>query len=114
LNPSDSGGQDNYTNPGLDLAGVGLDLDFAPKWRVSLDANQLWFDQPAVLAALMLRPIPRNFGAEFAVNAFWRPFSNQNVILRMSNAALRRGPGYRALYDHGTPYSSFVFLTVSY
>ncbi len=114
LNPSDSGGQDNYTNPGLDLAGVGLDLDFAPKWRVSFDANQLWFDQPAVLAALMLRPIPRNFGAEFAVNAFWRPFSNQNVILRMSNAALMRGPGYRALYDHGTPYSSFVFLTVSY
>jgi hypothetical protein len=114
LNPADSGGQDNFSNPGLDLVGVGLDLDFGPKWRISFDANQLWFDQPAVLADLMLRPVPRNFGAEVAVNAFWRPFSNQNVILRMSNAALMRGPGYKALYDGGMPYSTFVFLTVSY
>jgi hypothetical protein len=36
------------------------------------------------------------------------------VILRMSNAALMRGPGYKAMYDGGTPYSTFVFLTVSY
>jgi hypothetical protein len=114
LNPADGGGQDNFSNPGLDLAGVGLDLDFGPRWRISFDANQVWFDQPGVLADLMLRPVPRNFGAEFAVNAFWRPFSNQNVILRMSNAALMRGPGYKALYDGGMPYSSFVFLTVSY
>jgi hypothetical protein len=114
LNPAGGGGQDNFSNPGLDLAGVGLDLDFGPKWRISFDANQLWFDQPGVLADLMLRPVPRNFGAEFAVNAFWRPFSNQNVILRMSNAALLRGAGYRALYDGGMPYSTFVFLTVSY
>ena len=114
LNPTGSGGQDNYTNPGLDLVGVGLDLDFAPKWRISFDANQLWFDQPAVLADLMLRPVPRDFGTELALNAFWRPFSNQNVILRMSNAVLMRGPGYKALYDGGMPYSTFVFLTVSY
>jgi hypothetical protein len=114
LSPKDGGGQDNFSNPGLDLVGVGLDLDFAPKWRVSFDANQLWLDQPAVLADLMLRPVPRNFGTEFAANAFWRPFANQNVILRASNAVLMRGPGYRALYDHGMPYSAFVFLTLSY
>ncbi|MDB6084324.1 MAG: hypothetical protein JWN43_2205 [Gammaproteobacteria bacterium] len=114
LNPADGGGQDNYSNPGLDLVGGGVDLDLAPKWRLSFDANQLWFDRSAALADLMLRPIPRNFGTEFAMNAFWRPFENQNVVLRMSNAMLRRGPAYRALYDGGNPYSAFVFLTVSY
>jgi hypothetical protein len=114
LNPANSGGQDNFTNPGLDLAGLGLDLDVAPKWRVSVDANQLWLDKPAALAALTMRAIPRNFGAELAVNAFWRPFANQNLILRMSNAVLKRGPGYRALYDGGVPYSTFIFLTLSY
>lgn len=114
LNPTNSGGQDNFTNPGLDLAGLGMDLDLAPKWRVSVDANQLWLDQPAALAQMTMRPIPRNFGAELAVNAFWRPFANQNIILRMSNAVLKRGPGFRALYDGGTPYSTFIFLTLSY
>jgi hypothetical protein len=114
LNPADSGGQDNFSNPGLDLVGLGMDLDVAPRWRISVDANQLWLDQPAVLADLMMRPIPRNFGAELAMNAFWRPFANQNLIFRMSNALLKRGPGYRALYDGGTPYSTFVFLTLSY
>jgi hypothetical protein len=63
---------------------------------------------------MAMHPIPRNFGAELAVNAFWRPFSNQNIILRMSNAVLKRGPGYRALYDGGPPYSTFIFLTLSY
>jgi hypothetical protein len=114
LNPTNSGGQDNFSNPGLDLVGLGMDLDLAPKWRGSVDANQLWLDQPAVLADMMMRPVPRNFGAELAVNAFWRPFANQNVILRMSNAVLKRGPGYRALYDGGIPYSVFIFLTFSY
>jgi len=114
LNPTDSGGQDNFSNPGLDLVGGGLDWDFAPKWRLSFDANQLWFDKTGALAELMMRPVPRDFGAELAVNAFWRPFANQNVILRLSNAVLMRGAGYRALYDGGMPYSSFVFLTVSY
>jgi hypothetical protein len=114
LNPTDSGGQANFSNPGLDLVGLGLDLDVAPRWRISIDANQLWLDQTAVLADLMMRPVPRNFGAELAMNAFWRPFANQNLILRMSNSLLKRGPGYRALYDGGTPYSSFIFLTLSY
>jgi hypothetical protein len=114
LNPTDSGGQDNFSNPGLDLVGLGMDWDLAPEWRVSFDANQLWFDETGVLAGLMLRPVPRDFGAELAVNAFWRPFTNQNVILRVSNALLMRGAGYRALYDGGMPYSTFVFLTVSY
>jgi len=114
LNPADSGGQANFSNPGLDLVGGGLDWDVAPKWRLSFDANQLWFDKTGDLAALMMRPVPRDFGAELAANAFWRPFTNQNVILRISNAVLMRGAGYRALYDGGMPYSSFVFLTVSY
>jgi hypothetical protein len=114
LNPTNSGGQDNFSNPGLDLLGVGLDWDIAPRLRLSLDANQLWFDQTGVLASLMMRPVPRDFGAELAANAFWRPFTNQNLILRISNAVLMRGAGYRALYDGGAPYSSFVFLTMSY
>lgn len=108
------GGSQDFSNPGLNLLGLGLDWDISPRWRVSFDLNQLLLDRTEVLAELMQRPVPHDFGTEFAVNAFYRPFLNQNLILRFSNAALAPGPGYRAVYDGGFAYSTFVFLTVSY
>ncbi len=114
LNAAGTGVQADFGNPGLDLAGIGADWDIAPQWRLSVDANRLWFDRTGTLAALLSRPIPRDLGTELAVNAFWRPFANQNVILRMSNALLAPGRGFRALYAGGTPYSAFVFITLTY
>jgi hypothetical protein len=114
LNPASDSAQADFSNPGLDLVGLGSDWDFGPRLRVSFDANELRFDRTATLSALMLRPIPNDFGAELAANAFWRPFTNQNVIVRMSDAVLMRGSGYRALYGGGIPYSAFFFLTLTY
>jgi hypothetical protein len=114
LNPASDGAQANFSNPGLSLVGLGLDWDPGPRLRLSFDANALRFDNTAALSALTLTPVPNNFGTELAVNAFWRPFTNQNVIVRVSDAALVRGPGYRALYAGGIPYSAFVFLTLTY
>jgi hypothetical protein len=111
---SDSG-QSNFTNPGLNLVGIGVDGDITPRWRVSIDANQLWFDQPNALSALLQRPLhSRAIGLEFAVNSFWRPWNNQNLILRLSAAALVPGAGYRELYAGGSPYSVFAFLLFTY
>lgn len=105
----------DFRNPGLDLLGMGGDFTINTQWRVSIDANALWFDQTGALAALLNRAsLPRTLGTEFALNAFVRPFTNQNVILRLSNAVLLRGAGYRAVYTGGVPYSTFLFLTVSY
>ena len=109
------GGQADFSNPGVNLAGLGLDFDASLRWRWAFDANQLWFDQPDGLAALMQRPvIDRRLGAELAVNAFWRPWANQNLIVRLSSSLLVRGPGYRELYDGGNPYSAFAQLVFSY
>ncbi len=109
------GGQADFSNPGVNLAGLGLDFDASLRWRWSFDANQLWFDQPAGLAALMQRAVvDRRLGAELAVNSFWRPFANQNLIVRLSGSMLVRGPGYRELYDGGDPYSAFAQLIFSY
>jgi hypothetical protein len=115
LRSAADGGQANFSNPGLNLAGLGLDYDASLRWRLSFDANQLWFDQPAVLAALAQRPlVDRRLGAELAVNVFWRPWANQNLIARLSGSWLMRGPGYRELYDGGNPYSTFAQLVFSY
>jgi hypothetical protein len=115
LRPVAAGGQANFTNPGLDLAGLGLDCDLSPRWRLSIDANQLWLDEPAIVGVLSGGArVPSRLGAEFAVNSYWRPLMNQNVIVRVSAAWLLRGPGYRALYDGGDPYSVFAQLVLSY
>jgi hypothetical protein len=114
LSPSSDSAEADFSNPGLDLLGLGLDWDPAPQWRVSGDVNQLRFDKTGVLSDLLLKPVPHDFGTEFAINAFWRPFANQNLILRMSNSVLLSGAGYHAIYDGGNPFSSFIFLTVTY
>ena len=46
-------GAANYENPGLRLVGLGADFDFSPSVRLSFDANHLWFDQTATLAAVL-------------------------------------------------------------
>src|SRR4029077_5778414 len=94
-----------FTNPGLSLAGLGVDLDLTPRWRMSLDANPLWLDEHAVLAALMQRPVSsRDLGQEIALNMFVRPWNNQQLVLRGSGAVLLAGGGYPQPYDRGNPY----------
>ena len=108
-------GTANFSNPGLNLAGVGLDLNLTPQLTLSVDANQLWFDKTAVLEALLNQPnIPTRLGAELVVNANWRPFASQNLILRLSGSQLASGPGYRAIYGGANPFSVFASLTLTY
>ena len=105
----------NFSNPGLDLLGLGLDLALTPQVTVSLDANQLWFDKTGALVALLNRPaVPRRLGAEVTLDAIWRPFATQNVILRLSGSQLVSGPGYRAIYGGSNPFSVFALLVLNY
>ena len=49
LRSSKEQGQSNFTNPGVLMAGLGVDMDVLPTLRVSLNANSLYFDDTAVL-----------------------------------------------------------------
>jgi len=62
-----------------------------------------------VLADLMLRPVPRNFGAEFAVNAFLAAVLESERDPAHVQCRAHAWPGLQAMYDGGTPYSTFVF-----
>jgi hypothetical protein len=105
----------DFSNPGLDLLGLGLDLTLTPQLTVSLDANQLWFDKTDVLDALLNQAaIPKRLGAEVTLDALWRPFATQNVIVRLSGSQMMRGPGYRAVYGGANPFSAFALLILNY
>jgi hypothetical protein len=115
LRAAGNSGDSNFSNPGLDLLGLGLDLALTPQLTVSLDANQLWFDKTGVLEALLNQPaIPKRLGAEATLDAIWRPFASQNVIFRLSGSQMVRGPGYRAVYGGSNPYSVFALLILNY
>jgi hypothetical protein len=98
-------GQSNFDNPGLRLVGVGADFDFTPQSRVSVNANQLWFDDTAILeVARNQGGIDREIGQDVSAAWTWRPYQTQNVVLRVSAAALIPAAGLEALYGGSDTY----------
>jgi hypothetical protein len=108
-------GESNYDNPGLRLVGLGADLDFSPALRLSLDANHLWFDQTATLAAVLGRPIPgRDIGTDVSFDLFYRPLDSQNIILRLTAARLLAAAANQPLTGGDAPFSAFFNLILTY
>lgn len=110
LRSSKEQGQSNFDNPGLRLIGLGADFDLTPQSRISGNLNHLWFDDTAVLeAARAAAPIDNDIGTDFSVAYIWRPFFTQNIVLRVSGAALFPGEGLKNLYGtDDTPYYSVL------
>ena len=116
LRPNKLPGQSNFTNPGVALIGLGADLDVTPQIRVSLNANQLFFADTAVLeAARNQGKIHRRIGADLSMSITYRPFTSQNVVLRLNGAILVAQRGYKDLFGNDdSPYSVFANLILAY
>lgn len=107
-------GQSNFENPGLHLVGLGADLDITPESRISVNLNELWFDDSTVLeVARNQSPIDEHIGTDLSVAYIWRPYATQNIVLRLSGALLYPGEGMKDLYgDDDTYYTvlgNFIF-----
>lgn len=99
LRSSKEQGQSNFNNPGLILAGVGADFDLTPQFRLSANANHLWFENTATLQVLRNEgSIPREIGFDLSAAAIWRPKANQNLVFRLSAATLVAGDGFKDLF----------------
>ncbi len=108
-------GQSNYDNPGLRLVGLGADLDCTPALRLSLDANHLWFDKTAPLAAVLGRTIAgSDIGTDLDFDLFYRPLDSQNIILRLTAARLLAAAATRELTGGTAPFSAFLNLILTY
>jgi hypothetical protein len=108
-------GESNYTNPGLELAGLGADFDLSPALRVSFDASHLMFADTATLNAILGRTnVPRNIGTDLSVDGFYRPLASQNIIARLSMGKLLADPGARSLVGGAAPFSMFFNLVLTY
>jgi len=101
LRSSKEQGQSNFNNPGTVLLGAGADFDLTPQWRVSANANHLWFQNTATLQKLRNEgSIPKPIGWDVSAAAIWRPKATQNIVFRLSAAALLPGSGFRDLFTN--------------
>lgn len=109
-------GQSNFDGPGLRLLGVGADFDLTPESRVSVNLNQLWFDETASLElARNQAPIEREIGQDLSVAWIWRPYMQQNLVFRLSAAGLNPGDGLSNLYgDDDIYYSVLANLVLTF
>jgi len=100
LRSSKEQGQSNFNNPGTILAGVGVDADLTPDFRISANANHLWFHKTETLEALRVEgSIPKDIGWDLSVAGIYRPKATQNIVFRLSGAALLPGKGFKDLFD---------------
>jgi hypothetical protein len=107
-------GESNFTNPGLELLGVGADFDLAPSLRVSLDVDRLMFNRTASLQAILGGAAVSRIGTDASVDAIYRPFISQNVIARLSVGKLFPAPAARGLVGGAAPMSMFFNLVLTY
>lgn len=115
LRSSKDQGQSNFTNPGILLLGAGMDFDILPEWRMSWNANHLWFDRTEVMeVARNQGNLDKAIGWDLSVASIYRPFMSQNVVFRLSAAALLPGKGYKQLFGDEVNYTVLANLILAY
>jgi len=115
LRSSKDQGQSNFTNPGIQLLGFGMDFDLLPEWRMSFNLNHLWFADTGVLEVSRNQgDIDRAIGWDASVSSIYRPFFTQNIVFRLSAAALIPGDGYQQMFGDELQYSILANLVLTY
>ena len=115
LRTSKEHGQSNFANPGTMLLGLGGDFDLTPELRLSTNFNHLWFaDTTVVEVARNQGGISKSIGWDLSTALIWRPFQNQNAVLRLSYAQLLPGAGFEALFPDEDAYSLLANVTLTY
>ena len=117
LRASKEHGQSNFVNPGLRLLGAGSDMDVLPQLRLSTNFNRLDFNETETLEVLRNQGgIGKGIGWDMSASAIYRPMMSQNIVLRLSYAALLPGGGFKDLYqtDDEHFYTLLANLTLAY
>ena len=115
LRSSKEQGQANFTNPGIQLLGFGMDFDLLPEWRMSFNLNHLSFADTEVLEVSRNQGgIDKEIGWDVSVASIYRPFMTQNAILRVSAAWLLPGDGYEQMFGDDTQYTLLANLVLAY
>jgi hypothetical protein len=87
----------SYVNPGLMLAGVGMEMDLTPKLQARMLAHYLRFHRTGALEQRLGQPVGTEIGIELGTSVRYRPLLNENVIFGAGVAGLLPGSGFQDL-----------------
>ncbi|MFM2294425.1 MAG: hypothetical protein RLZZ350_838 [Verrucomicrobiota bacterium] len=132
MRSSKSEGQANFVNPGVFIAGLGVEIDVTPKLRTFLNANYIHFMETApIKTALLTDKVDHELGWDLSLGAQYRPALTDNIIISAGFGVLIPGAGYKDIYQtssspvpgYGSPsagsvddflYSAIVAVTLTY
>lgn len=115
LKPGKEQGQSNFVNPGLRLYNFGADFSLTPKLQLTSNVTYLQFDKTEVLETLRQdASIDENIGVDLSSGIIYRPFLNNNILIRMAGGALLPAKGLKNLYGDDTLYHGFTNLIFNY
>lgn len=108
-------GQSNFVNPGLRLYNLGVDFELLPELKLVTNASYLQFDQTESLEVVRMDgSISRDIGWDLSAGFLYRPFLNQNVLIRVGSAVLLPEAGQENLFGNQTNYHAFTNLILQY
>jgi hypothetical protein len=108
-------GQSNFVNPGLRLYNLGVDFELLPELKLVTNYSYLQFDQTESLEVVRQDgSISRNIGWDLSAGFLYRPFLNQNVLIRVGSAVLLPEAGQENLFGNQTNYHAFTNLILQY
>jgi hypothetical protein len=98
-------GQANFVNPGLFMANVGATADLTQKVRLIGNASYIRFITTAPIELLLKQPdIREDVGIDLSLGVEYRPFLNNNIILKGFGAILQPFGGFKDIYQSSTLY----------
>ena len=87
-------------NPGLLLAGAGVDFELTPKLKLITNANYLRFQKTGALELLLFQPgLRKTIGWDLGAGFVYRPLLNENVVVTGGVTALLAGPAFDDLFS---------------
>ena len=87
-------------NPGLLLAGIGVDLDLTPKVKGVMNANYLRFDKTEPLKTLLFQTrSEKSIGVDWGAGVIYRPLLNENIVITAGVTGLLPGKGFDDIYS---------------
>ena len=108
-------GQANFVNPGIRVYNMGVDFELLPELKLITNTSFLQFDEVAVLQDLRQNnAITRNIGVDLSAGFFYRPFLNNNVVIRTGVGVLLPGSGQASLFGDQVLYDAFTNFIFQY
>lgn len=100
-------GQSNFVNPGILMLNVGATAEVTPKLRAIGNANYIRFVATEPLETLLKQPdIRKDVGVDVSLGIEYRPFLNNNIIVKTFGAVFQPVGGFKDIYQSDTLYQA--------